>query len=1130
MKNFLEVNVAVWLCLGIAVSSLQAFGQTTPTGQPGSTTPGQPAPGQPPASAVPSPASTAADASQPGQGGNRTGKVTDRTTGTGLPGVNVSIKGTTRGVSTDADGNFRIQADNNATLVFSFIGYQPQEVTAGGQTTINVTLSEDVSTLNEVVVTGYASQQKKDLTSAVAVVNPKELLSVPAANFGQQLQGRVAGVTVNQDNSPGGGTSIRIRGYGTLGNNDPLYIIDGVPTQENLNNLNQNDIESIQILKDATSASVYGSRASNGVVIITTKKGKTGEPKLSFDAYYGSQTPRKFFDVLNTQQYGDYLWQSKKNAGVVNPANGNPSQAQYGNGPTPVIPDYIVPDGAMAGDPRVNPSNYSIARFTDPNFGKTVFQITPANKEGTDWQREIIKAAPIQNYNLGVTGGSNTGRYAFSLGYYDQKSLIEYNSFNKYSLRANTEFTIRKRFRIGENIQLLLSQRKGAFRNEDTEGNAIFMALRMQPIVPVYDIAGNFAGTLGSNLGNAKNPVAALYRGKDNGYRDYRVFGNTYAELDIIDGLTARTSFGLDATVARGSYAGFPEPEASEPGRTYNLSQDFQYRYSWTWTNTLTYKRVINKDHSLNAYVGVEAIKSFGELQSGYRNNYYSGDPSLRYLTTGDPQTQQNNGYAFQDFTLFSYFGQVGYSFKDKYIFQATLRQDASSRFQAASQSAVFPAVSGGWRISEEPFMRGIKIFSDLKLRAGWGQTGNQNIGDYNAYTTYTSDLYQAGYSLNGNPNGYNQGFAIQRFGNPNAKWETNTSTNFGLDVGLFNGALELNVDVWNRKTTDLLYTRARPFTGGQGDLPAENVASLQNRGIDLQLSYQGTTLGNQLRYSVSGNISTYRNKVLQLDPTSPDQPLLGFGTRLPPITRSVVGQPISLFYGYVIDGIFQTAEEAAAAPQLAGYTDAPVYINGQAVKGVGKFKYRDVNNDGRIDANDQTFIGNPHPDFTYGLNLNLGYKAFDLTLFGQGVSGNDIFNYTRYWTDFNTFQGNRSIRVLNDSWTPTNPTAQLPILDENDALSSQASTYFVEKGSYFRLKNVQLTYTLPAPLTKRIGLGTARVYVQSTNLVTITKYTGLDPEVNTRGYGSGQDSQLGVDEGRYPAPRNFIVGINLGF
>jgi len=1178
MRNFLRFRTCLWLSVGLPLTEVPVFAQTPATNQQSTTatqgnqpatptpaeraimgtTPTQTAPqsvtpiadpsaapaktsqpatpaAQPPT--TPAPGTTSSSQPGPGQGANRSGRVVDQGTGTGLPGVNVAVKGTSRGVSTDAEGNFRLQAPDNAVLVFSFIGYKPQEVAVGGQTTLNVALVEDVSTLNEVVVTGYATQEKKDITSAVTVIAPKELLSVPAANLGQQLQGRAAGVQVLQDNSPGGGASIRIRGFGTLGNNNPLYVIDGVPTRENLNNLNQNDIESIQILKDATSASIYGSRAGNGVVIITTKKGKSGEPRLTFDAYYGSQQPYKYLDLLSTQEYGQYLWQSKRNAGVVNPATGNPSQAQYGNGPEPVIPDFIVPDGTSASDPRVarNPDgtyqNYSIDRFNDPRFGSSVFQITPANREGTDWLREIMTDAPIQNYNLGLTGGTEKGRYALSVGYFNQEGIIRYNGFTRYSLRANTEFTIKKRVRIGENLQLVLAQRKGGFRNEGTEGNGILMAIRMQPIVPVYDVAGNYAGTLGSNLGNAKNPVALLDRAQNNGYRDLRALGNVYAEADILDGFTLRTSFGLDGTLAYGTNYGIPEPEASEPVRTYSVRKDAQYRYSWTWTNTLSYRKTFANMHNLNAFVGIEAISAFGEYLEGFRDRYYSGAPELQYLDIGDQATQTNRNYAFNDYRLFSYFGQANYSYRDKYLLQATLRRDASSRFLAAQRYATFPAVSGGWRITGEPFMKSVPVISDLKLRAGWGQTGNQEIGDYNAYTTYAADFDRAGYSLNGNPNAYNTGFAIQRFGNPNARWETTTSINVGLDAGLFSNALEVNLDVYERKTTGLLYTRPRPATVGQGDLPAENVAAIRNRGVDLQVSYRGRAFDDKIRYQVSGNFSTYRNRVLELNPASPNEPLLGLSSRLPAVNRSVVGQPISLFYGYVIDGIFQTPEEAAAAPSFPGYNDAEVVIDGQRVRGVGKFRYRDLNNDGQITADDQTFIGNPHPDFSYGLNVSVGYGNFDLTLFGQGVSGNDLFNYVRYWTDFNTFQGNRTKDVLYNSWTPQNPTATLPILDENDAISSRASTYFIEKGSYFRMRNIQLTYSLPKGFGTRLGLSGGSIYLQTTNLFTVTKYSGLDPEITLRNSSaSNEDRQLGVDEGRYPTPRQFLVGLNLSF
>jgi TonB-dependent starch-binding outer membrane protein SusC len=1064
------------------------------------------------------------------------GTVTDES-GSPMPGVNVLLKGTSSGTATDVNGQYKLTvgAQQPIILSFSFIGYATQEISVDNQTSIDVSMTLDVQTLSELVVTGYTIQEKKDLTSAITTVSTKELLSVAATSVEQQLQGRAAGVTVVNSNVPGQGSNVRIRGFGTLGNNDPLYIIDGVPTTDNLANFNQNDIESIQILKDATSASIYGSRAGNGVVIITTKKGKSGQPKVTFDAYWGSQSPRKFLDLLNTQQYGDYLWASKKNAGVVG-ANGNPENGQYGNGVNPRIPDFIVPSGALAGDPRVNPANYSIARFlpdgtNNPAFGSTVFQITEANKQGTDWVREIFDAAPQTNYQLGVSGGDANAKYAFSIGHFDQRSMLLNNGFKRTTLRANTEFTIKDRIKIGENLQVLYAQRQGTFGNQ-SEGNEVSMAYRMQPIVPVYDIAGNFAGTLGNNLGNAKNPVALLTRAKDNGYQDFRAFGNVFADVDIMDGLRAHTSFGIDATIGRGRYANAPDPESSEPGRFYNYNADFNYRYSWTWTNTLNYRKVINDIHNINVNIGTESIKYFGEFQFGSRDRYITGEPTipltLRYLDNGNPLFQNNGSRPTTDYTLFGYFGQLNYTLKDKYLFQATVRRDASSRFLSASRYATFPAVSAGWRISEEEFLQGVDIISDLKIRAGWGQTGNQSgINDYNSFSTYSTDVYSGGYSVSGNPNGYDLSFVVNKFGNANGKWETTTSTNIGFDLGLFKNKLTANFDWYNRQTDDVLLQLQLPFALGNAEAPAFNVAGVRNRGIDLALNYSESFMNGDLRVSIGGIFSTYRNEVTIIDPLNDGAFITGPGLRTPPVTRSIKGQPISSYYGYIIDGIFQSEEEAAAAPTFPGYNNARVFINGVAEFGTGKFKYRDINNDGQITADDQTYIGNPHPDFTYGLNASAAYKNLELTLFFQGVQGNDIFNYVRYWTDFNTFQGNRSTRVINDSWTPDNRDAKLPILDENDAISSRPSTYFIEDGSYLRLKNIQLAYTIPAALSSRIGLSNARIYVQGQNLLTFTKYTGLDPELSLR---DNNNQQIGVDEGVFPTPKLVIVGVNLGF
>ncbi len=530
--------------------------------------------------------------------------------------------------------------------------------------------------------------------------------------------------------------------------------------------------------------------------------------------------------------------------------------------------------------------------------------------------------------------------------------------------------------------------------------------------------------------------------------------------------------------------------------------------------------------------MGTEAIKYFGENQTGFRDRYVTGEPvlplTIRYLNNGNPLFQTAGGGPTVDYTLFGYFGQLNYTLMDKYLFQATLRRDASSRFLSASRYATFPAISAGWRISEEQFLQGVDIISDLKIRAGWGQTGNQSgINDYNAFSTFTTDVFSGGYSVSGNPNGYDVSFAFDRFGHPLGKWETTTSTNIGFDLGLFKNKLTANFDWYNRETDDVLLQLQLPFALGNGGLPAFNIGSVRNRGIDLALNYSETLMNGDLRLSIGGIFSTYRNEVTVIDPLNDGAFITGPGLRTPPVTRSVKGQPISSYFGYIIDGIFQSEEEAAAAPSFPGYNNARVFINGVAELGTGKFNYRDLDGDGAITAADQTYIGNPHPDFTYGLNASAEYKGLELTVFFQGVQGNDVFNYVKYWTDFNTFQGNRSVRVLNDSWTPDNRGASLPILDENDAISSRPSTYFIEDGSYLRLKNIQLAYTIPSSLSSRIGLSNARVYLQGQNLLTFTNYSGLDPELSLR---DNNNQQIGVDEGIFPTPKLIILGVNLGF
>ncbi len=1052
------------------------------------------------------------------QSGKITGKVSGKLDKSPLPGVTVVIKGTKTGTVTDPQGVYSITAKSGDVLQFSFVGFGQKEVTVGSAATIDVELDENAGQLNEVVVTGYGSQSKKDITGAVATVNVKQLLSAPAANVGQALQGRVAGVTIGNENAPGGNVMVRIRGFGTINDNSPLYIIDGVPTKGNLNMLNLNDIESMQVLKDASASSIYGSRAGNGVVIITTRRGKPGKPKLTYDMYYGTQRAAKFLDLLNTREYADLLWESRINAGNVDAATGYPKHAQFGSGASPVIPDYIFPDGASASDPRVNPENYS-ADIDAPEFRKTKWLITKANKEGTDWMDEIFDPAPIQSHQVGVSGGSDGGRYAMSLNYFNQQGIMIHTYFKRYSIRANTEFNVTKRIRAGENLQVAYGERVGQPSGNQNESNPVSFAYRLQPIIPVYDIMGNFAGTKGGDLDNARNPVALLYRNKDNVGKDLRIFGNAFLEADILPNLTARTSFGVDYTTFNIRTFNIRDIESSESASNSNLSTNNNYEATWTWYNTLTYKFRLGAFHRFNVIVGTESISNYFEQFAAGRANFFLDDKDNRYLDAGNAGTSTNSGNA-SNWRLASEFGKINYAFSEKYLVDLTLRRDRSSRFAQDFRVAYFPAASIGWRVTEEEFMKGGRILNDLKLRAAYGQTGNQEIGNYNPYTFFGTNPTTSFYDLNGARTTSLQGYEITQFGNTNAKWETTSSLDFGFDASLLQGRLGVNFDWYTRKTTDMLFPVELQFTQGIATNPFRNIGTMVNKGIELGINYVGDAAAGDFRYDVGVNFSTYRNNVEVTD-GNPNTRYFGFTTRLPSMTVTQAGYPISSFFGYQIDGIFQTDEEAARHATQFG---------GGANNKAGQFIFHDRDGNGVINAEDRMIIGSPHPDFTYGANIQLGYKNWGLTLFASGVQGGEIFNYVRYWTDFPTFGGNRSREMKDNSWRPGKTDAKLPQLRSNDVISSNPSTYYLEDGSYFRMKNIQLSYKLPESLLRKVGVEMFQVYLQAQNMFTITKYTGLDPEINLRGYGANNDRHMGVDEGAYPAAKTFLIGANLSF
>lgn len=1040
------------------------------------------------------------------------GKIIDESSA-GLPGATVVVKGTTTGVVSDFDGNYSISvASGESVLVFSFIGYESQEQIVQNRSLIDVQLKISESSLQEVVVTGYGAQSKRDITGAVTTVNTNDLLSMPATTFAQQLQGRAAGVNIINDATPGGEATVRIRGFGTIGNNSPLFVIDGVPT-ERQGNLNPEDIESIQVLKDASAASIYGSRAANGVVIITTKRGKVGKPTISFNTYYGTQQSGNAPEVLNSAELGQYLYLADLYAGKT-PAHG---QYTFGANGQVSIPDYVFPSAAMNGDPRANPDLYALRPGN-------IYAIT--RSADTNWWDETTQSAAIKNYQVSAAGGTENGRYALSAGYFNQEGIVKYIGYERFSLRANTEFkAFNSKLTIGENLSVTFDNRKGGFGNQQ-EQNAVSGAYKHHPLLPVYDIAGNFAGSRGANLGNNFNPYAVLNRAQDNRNYRLRVFGNAYASYDFSENIQFKTSLGIDGNTSRGRFLGRPQPEYVEGNFINSTTARSDYQYQWVWSNVLSYNKTFNDVHNVDVYVGTEAITEFGEFFQAGRQRFAFNTPEiLSYLDLGDATTASNSGNVFRDYSLFSQFGKFNYSYADKYLVQVIVRNDASSRFLSASRNAIFPAFSLGWRLSEEDFIKSALPFvTDMKLRYGWGKTGNQAIGDYNAYTTYRSNIFNAGYPIDGSTSNPTIGFDAQRFGNPNARWETTTSNNLGLDILMFGDKVNFEFDVWQRVTSDMLFQIPITFTAGDAGAPSSNVGQITNKGIDLNLGYKNTARGGDLRYSVSANFSTYRNNVDKLDENDGTR-FFGFGSRVPAVTLTQAGLPLSSYYGFNVLGIFQSQQEADAHATYGSY-NAP-----------GKFKIEDVNNDGVITDADRTVIGNPHPDFTYGVNVNVGYKNWDFTVFGNGSVGNDIFNYVRYFADFNTFQGNRSQAALYDAWQPSNPTAPrsqwvaanpgatAPIMDANDQVSSRPSSYFIEDGSYFRIRNIQLTYNLPTDLLSKYGFGRASIYVQGQNLVTITKYSGLNPEIQTN-----TDNTLGFDGGYMPVSKNFLIGLNLNF
>jgi len=1021
--------------------------------------------------------------------------------GGSLPGVNIIEKGTSNGTTTDSNGKYTLAvSDPGAVLIFSFIGFTSQEVALNGRSVLDITLSEDVLSLDEIVVVGYSTQEKKDITGSVSVVNTEALKSIPTGSASQALQGLASGVTVISSGAPGGRNDIFIRGVTSFGNTQPLIILDGVQVPNGLNDINVNDIESMQVLKDAGAAAIYGVRGSNGVIVVTTKKGKSGEPVFSYDAYYGIQSPQKgnVFDLLNSEDYARLIKQV--NPGTILFANGLPDYTFAGSG---------IAGTAMAGDPAVDPAKYNFDAANPDND----YLIQKVNKSGTDWFHEIFKNAPMQSHNISVSGATDKAKYLFSMGYLNQQGTLIETFLKRYSARINTQYNLKKNIRIGQNTYMYYKQNPGF--NNQSEGNAISVSYRIQPIIPVRDIKGNYGGTwLGPDLGTTSNPVAIQERTMNDKDNFWNMTGNVFIEADFLKHFTVRTSFGgvLDHSYYYNfNFNNYNDKEGHAGENSF--SENALYNSSSTWTNTLNYNNVIGM-HDVHILVGSEVINNRGRALGGGANNYFSTDPDYLVLNNGTSNIT-NHSSAYGN-SLFSLFTRLDYSYNDKYLLGATLRRDGSSVFGPDKRYGLFPSFTVGWRISGEEFMNNFTFLNDLKIRGSYGILGSQaNVNAANAFTLFNSGFGKSYYGISGS--GTTQGFFQSRNGNPDTGWEEDVITNIGLDATVLNNKLDFSLEWYKKSINGLLFPLLLPATAGGAEPPTINVGDIQNKGLDFSVGYRGQ-LNSDLQYRVGANITTYKNLVVNIpDPGYFDVA----GSRIGNLVRNQVGHPVGSFFGYEVLGIFRDATEVS---------DAPV----QTDAAPGRFKYRDVDGDNEITPADRTFFGDPNPDFTYGLTLGINYKGFDLSSIFYGSQGNDAINFVHYYTHFfGSSEGKGKSNVLKDAWTPENLNATTPIAEYASTFSTNGAfnSYFMEDGSFLKLRSLIVGYTINPGLLQKYDLNKFRIYFQASNLFTITQYSGLDPELTGSLNDSQSSASFGIDYGNYPNnQKSFLLGLSLSF
>ncbi len=989
------------------------------------------------------------------------GVIKDAETGDPLIGVNIKDSKSGLGTASDLDGRYSVEVEDNSTLLFSYIGYISQTVHVRKRTRIDISLRNDATQLEEVVVVGYGSQKRSDLTGALSSVTEKELKQIPSTGLDQALQGRAAGVLVTQNSgSPGGAVSIRIRGIGSTLTAEPLYVIDGIPvvndnqgTSSNfaeldgggqnpnaLNTINPSDIESIEILKDASATAIYGARAANGVVLITTKRGTKGRSNISFESFYGIQEISKKIPVMNLRQYADY---------------------------------------------------YNDIGWTQIEE----FENLDLLGAGTDWQDAVFREAGMQNYQLTITGGSEKTTFALSGGYHHKEGIVIGSDFSRISAKINIDHKFSDRLRIGNS--LLVSRTNENITFNDNSNGVIYTALLMVPNAPIRNVDGSFAGPQEEITLSFDNPVARALETDDVNTK-VRVLANVYAELDLFPWLKYRTELGSDIVYANHNTF-FPSFERGNFFGKSGVRRSLNNNLFWINKHLLTFNKKIGENHNLTALAGFEVQEGRYEYLFASRENLPTND--LRQIALGDAGQQQNNGGAGH-WALLSYFGRLNYAYKDRYLFTGTVRVDGSSRFGVNNRYGVFPSAAFAWRASSEEFFKSFQDLSNLKLRIGYGAVGNQEIGLY----SYSANLRSINTVLGDQ---LITSFAPDNIANPDVKWESSIQTNIGLDIGLFNNRLEIILDYYVKKADGMLLPALIPGTAGGLNPPFVNIGEIENRGLELTLRTQN--MSGKVNWRTGLNFSINRNEVISLGSTGN---LVGLVQRLP-VTRTVEGQPIGQFFGYVMEGIFQDQAEVSESPFQNDGTRA------------GDIKFADLNQDGIINDLDQTFLGSPHPDFTLNLTNDLTYKGFDVNIFVQGVYGNEILNLIR--RDIEGMAGLvNQAQVVDQRYRNSTPSSTVPRATHTDPnFNRRISSRFVEDGSFIRLRNITLGYNLPKLTAARWSLQNLRIYLSTQNLATWSNYSGYDPEI-----GSFNQNPLvnGVENGRYPISRSYTFGINATF